>query len=572
MNQPFSEEQMRMLLLQQQQQLYQQQQAQAWALQQRYSVPLPQPQAQMQGMNSFPQPIPMAAPIATQPQQQLPFQPQQTFSQPLPPCLLSNCPIEHPPGHKDMFQHPCRHGSSCRKQTNAVHLRRFSHGSTSLFGKFLDFFTPTSQPVPQSQPQQPQQRPQCVHGAQCSRLHQAEHAQSWIHAHPVCQFGAVCTLQKDVLHRDQWSHVCKYGTNCRKKDEVHLRRFAHNNNIQQPQQQPQQQPHQQPQQFQQQPSFGLQPALTAGVQVPLLQGQQLGAMQDLAQQQQLLQQLMQQQQLAQQLQQQQALLQQQQQQSPLQQLQQQLSLQQSPLQAQVLQAQPLLQQPQTQQQQQQLLAQQQQQALFQQYQMQQQQLQQQQKPQQPQQQPVMAPPAFAMLTPPTTFPQTTAPAIANAPRGLGAAIPMLGLDASFQMLDSQDGPSFDLLPDTSRADVKIAPADSDEEDITPIVPFADTAGPADDVDEWASASANVIGHRTKLLQAIRDAMTCPVCRGRLMEPVTLSCTHDICESCFTVSQRQCPVCRQDIVTHMRSTTLTALCKLLDNSCESEDDA
>jgi len=52
-----------------------------------------------------------------------------------------------------------------------------------------------------------------------------------------------------------------------------------------------------------------------------------------------------------------------------------------------------------------------------------------------------------------------------------------------------------------------------------------------------------------------DKLICPVCRGILIEPVTLPCKHDLCLECFNGSMEManltCPLCRKRVGAWLR---------------------
>lgn len=56
---------------------------------------------------------------------------------------------------------------------------------------------------------------------------------------------------------------------------------------------------------------------------------------------------------------------------------------------------------------------------------------------------------------------------------------------------------------------------------------------------------------------IRDFL-CPVCRGILIEPVTLPCTHNLCLRClkgtFEHNSLTCPLCRVRVGSWLRNAT------------------
>ena len=56
---------------------------------------------------------------------------------------------------------------------------------------------------------------------------------------------------------------------------------------------------------------------------------------------------------------------------------------------------------------------------------------------------------------------------------------------------------------------------------------------------------------------IRDFI-CPVCRGILIEPVTLPCTHNLCHGClkgtFEHNSLNCPLCRVRVGSWVRTAT------------------
>lgn len=56
---------------------------------------------------------------------------------------------------------------------------------------------------------------------------------------------------------------------------------------------------------------------------------------------------------------------------------------------------------------------------------------------------------------------------------------------------------------------------------------------------------------------LRDVI-CPVCRGILIEPVTLPCTHNLCLRClkgtFEHNSLSCPLCRVRVGSWLRSAT------------------
>lgn len=56
---------------------------------------------------------------------------------------------------------------------------------------------------------------------------------------------------------------------------------------------------------------------------------------------------------------------------------------------------------------------------------------------------------------------------------------------------------------------------------------------------------------------LRDLM-CPVCRGILIEPVTLPCTHNLCLRClkgtFEHNSLNCPLCRLRVGSWLRTAT------------------
>ncbi|KAI1286248.1 hypothetical protein HDE_11004 [Halotydeus destructor] len=51
----------------------------------------------------------------------------------------------------------------------------------------------------------------------------------------------------------------------------------------------------------------------------------------------------------------------------------------------------------------------------------------------------------------------------------------------------------------------------------------------------------------QLLDTIKQCLTCTICRGVMLHPVSLKCSHAYCLSCirlWSVRSSQCPLCRQ----------------------------
>lgn len=73
----------------------------------------------------------------------------------------------------------------------------------------------------------------------------------------------------------------------------------------------------------------------------------------------------------------------------------------------------------------------------------------------------------------------------------------------------------------------------------------------------ASKLLDLTVSRTTADVHLRD-LTCPICRGILIEPVTLPCTHNLCLRClqgtFEHNSLSCPLCRVRVGSWVRTAT------------------